>query len=199
VLVLHQRCIIGGYSTFRSSNETRTAVRSGGRSPYRAVRLAALQATEDLASPRFVPTPVHLNLIAATALEAFGDQWQGHPSRRYAWPWPTMVDDIRESEAARFEVAVWGGDALCGLAIGRTRQTFCRVDYLEGSPVPNHPLRGSVAVLVSGAVIAYATALGREEIRLVDPIPEVVPYYETLGFSLANTKGQTSYCSSKVP
>src|ERR1700692_4365281 len=141
--------------------------RAAAEARYRAVRLAALQATEDLASPQFAPTPVHLGLITAPALAAFGDHWQGRPSRRYPWPWPTMVDDIRKSETDRFEVSVWSGDALCGLAIGRTRQTFCRVDYLEGSPVPNHPLRGSVAVLVSGAVIAYATALGREEVRLV--------------------------------
>jgi hypothetical protein len=110
-----------------------------------------------------------------------------------------MAEDFRKNEADRFEAAVWSGYTLCGLAIGRTRQAFCRVDYLEGSPVPNHPLRGSVAVLVSGAVIAYATAIGREEIRLVDPIPEVVPYYETLGFSLATPKGQTPYCARKVP
>ena len=108
------------------------------------------------------------------------------------------MDNIRRSEPDRFEVAVWSSDTLCGLAIGRTRTEFCRVDYLEGSPMPDHPLRGKVAIIVSGAAVAYATALGKREVRLMDPIPAVVPHYVDLGFTLASPKGGAPYCWWKI-
>jgi hypothetical protein len=95
-------------------------------------------------------------------------------------------------------VAVWSGDELCGLAIGKTRQQFCRVDYLEGSPSPTHSLKGYVTVIVSGAAVAYATALGRTEVRLTDPLPEVIPHYQALGFVLAHMPGGTPYCVWKI-
>ncbi len=109
-----------------------------------------------------------------------------------------MVENARKNEPDRFEAAVWSGDTLCGLAIGWTRKEFCRVDYLEGSPAPDHPLRGRVTVIVSGAAVAYATALGRGEVRLVNPLPAVVPHYVALGFTLANPKGEAPYCWWKI-
>jgi hypothetical protein len=109
-----------------------------------------------------------------------------------------MAEDARKNEPDRFEVSVWSGNTLCGLAIGWTRQRFCRVDFLEGSPDPTHPLKGSIAVVVSGAAVAYATAMDREEVRLIDPISAVVPRYEALGFTLASPKGQTPYCWWKI-
>jgi hypothetical protein len=108
-----------------------------------------------------------------------------------------MVEDAKKNEPDRFEVSVWSGETLCGLAVGWTRQAFCRVDYLEGSPDPAHPLKGSVAVIVSGAATAYATALGKDEIRLMNPIPAVVPHYQGLGFTVANLTDGTPYCSWK--
>jgi hypothetical protein len=109
-----------------------------------------------------------------------------------------MVSDFRRGEPGRFEVAVWSGQILCGLAIGRTRTEYCRVDYLEGSPDPVHPLKGNVVVVVAGAVVAYATALGKREVRLVDPLPAVVAHYEALGFKLANPKGASPYCWREI-
>ena len=170
------------------------ASRSVTESRYRDRRLAALRRAEEIASEALAPTPVHLDAINPTALQAFQEQWEGNPHRLYPWPWAKMVEDARKKEPDRFEVSVWSGGALCGLALGWTRQTFCRVDFLEGSPDPEHPLKGHVTIIVSGAAVAYATAIDRQEVRLIDPIPAVVPHYEDLGFTLASPKGAAPYC-----
>jgi hypothetical protein len=165
---------------------------------YREIRTAALRRAEGLAAAALAPTPVRLDAISAAALQAFHDQWEGHPARRYPWPWPTMLDNARRNEPDRFEVSVWSGDTLCGLGIGPTRQKFCRVDFIEGSPDPTQPLKGSIAVVVSGAAVACATATGREEVRLNEPFPALIPRYQALGFELATPKKQTPYCWWKI-
>ena len=144
-------------------------------------------------------TPIRLTSIGLGALEAYQQQWEGHPNRRYSWPWPGIVSGIRRDEPSRFEVAVWSNDVLCGLAVGRTRMDYCRVDYLEASPDPDHPLKGRVAIVASGAAIAYATALRKNEVRLMNPLPTVVPHYLALGFALANPTETTQYCWWKIP
>lgn len=165
---------------------------------YRQIRLAALRRAQEIAAEKHASAQLRLDLINASALRTFQDRWEPSQLRRYAWPWPKMVQDASRNEPDRFEAAVWSGDTLCGLAIGWTRQAFCRVDYLEGSPDPAHPLKGSVAVIVFGAAVAFAIALGRREIRLVNPLPAVVPHYEAMGFTLASPKGGTPYCWWKV-
>jgi hypothetical protein len=162
------------------------------------VRLDALVAAADGAAGHFA-APVRLTLIGPDALEAFQQQWDGHAERRYPWPWPDMIANARRNEPGRFEVAIWSDAVLCGLSLGGTRADFCRVDYIEGSPDPLHPLKGSVTVIASGAAIAYATALGKAEIRLMNPLPAVVPYYERLGFQLVSPHGGAPYCRIEVP
>lgn len=172
--------------------------RGAAEDRYRARRLSALRRAEEIASEALAPTPVRLDVISPAALQAFHDRWEGHPARRNAWPWAKMVEDAKRNEPDRFEVSVWSGDMLCGLGIGWTRQKFCRADFIEGSPDPSRPLKGSVAVVVSGAAVAYAAAMGTEEVRLNDPMPALVPRYEDLGFTLASPKGQTPYCWWKI-
>ncbi len=143
---------------------------------YRDIRLAAHKAAETIVR----------------------EEWAGHPNRRYPWPWQAMLDNLRKNEPDRFELALWSENTLCGLAVGSTRRSFCRVDYLEGSPEPDHPLKGYVAMIMVGAVVAYATALNRPEVRLCDPIPVMTRKYQSLGFSLVTPRGEAPYCAWKV-
>ena len=53
-------------------------------------------------------------------------------------------------------------------------------------------------MIVSGALVAYAKALGKTEVRLNDPLPSVVPLYEGYGFTLATPAGEAPYCWWKV-
>ncbi len=56
-----------------------------------------------------------------------------------------------------------------------------------------------MAVIVSGAAVAYATALNQQQVRLEDPLPEVVPLYERIGFTLATPANQSPYCVWELP
>lgn len=171
--------------------------RAQAEAKYRDIRLAALQAAQDLCADG-LGEPVRLTLIGPEAL-AGQESWIGHPARRFEWPWRNMAGDLRRSEPSRFERAIWHGATLCGLSLGRLRANFCRVDYLEGSPLPDHPLRGKVAAVMLTAAVAYATATGKREIHLTDPLPAVVPHYLTLGFQLALNPDKTPYFRWIIP
>jgi hypothetical protein len=109
-----------------------------------------------------------------------------------------MVSDYRRNEPTRFEVAIWSGEVLCGLAIGRVRAGYCSADYIEGCPLSAHHLRGSVLSAVLTALTAYAVTLDRREIRLIDRLPELVSRYASLGFVLATPRGDARYCWKEI-
>jgi hypothetical protein len=144
-----------------------SASRSSAESRYRELRREAFQRTQaDLAA---VGVAVEMRAIDATALEAF-KTW---PPRRVGWPWPDMAADWRKAHPDRFELAVWSGGILCGLAIGRPapRAAHLSLYYLEGNPNLGNPLHFKVANVVIAALRAYALAIGKTESRMVDPSP----------------------------
>lgn len=165
---------------------------------YSGLRLAALGQASGLFVPFIAPVPVHLSTITATALDTWRRHWTGHLSRLSAWPWDAMLTDYRRHHPSRFELAVWSGDALCGLALGRTGTAYCSIEYLEGSPVAGHPLKGQVIPAALTALRAYAAVLGKREMRLLEPLAPLVPAYEARGFSLVEPRGERPYCVRKT-
>ena len=143
-----------------------------------------------------------LRSLDAPALAAFSSDWQAHPGRRVAWPWPDMTSDWRRTRPERFEVSVWSDGHLCALALGKPAPSapHLSVHYLEGNPDPAHPLRGRATPLVLAAAEAYALALGKTELRSMDPLPALVPHYcgSALGFRLVAPPGVTSYCTRRI-
>ena len=165
-----------------------SASRSAAESRYRELRHTAFQRAEaDLAATGVL---VELRAIEATALEAF-KTW---PPRRVAWPWPDIAADWRNGHPDRFELAVWSGGVLCGLAIGRPARTAAHLSlyYLESNPDPGNPLHLKVANVVIAASRAYALAIGKTELRMVDPLPHATAFYRSrvIGFELVIPRGQ---------
>lgn len=165
---------------------------------YSGLRLAALVRAAELFEPAVAPAPVRFATITAATLDAWREQWARHPARPVAWPWDAMVADYRHSHPSRFDLAVWSGDALSGLSIGRKGSAYCSIEYLEGSPVVGHSLKGQVIPAALTALLGYATVLGRAEMRLVEPLAPLVPVYEARGFLLVEPRGERSYCVRKV-
>lgn len=173
--------------------------RAAAEARYSGLRQAALVRAGDLFAPAIAPTPVSFATITAATLDAWHEQWAGHPARSVAWPWNAMVVDYRHHHPSRFDCAVWSGNVLSGLAIGRTGSAYCSIEYLEGSPVVGHPLKSQVIPAALTALLAYATVLGRGEMRLVEPLAPLVPIYETRGFLLVERRGERPYCVRRVP
>lgn len=172
--------------------------RTAAEARYGIYRSVALARAEALFAPSIAPTPVRFRTITGVALDAWRLHWARHPARQVAWPWDVMVPAHRRRHPTRFELAVWSGDALCGLAIGRAGVTHCSLEYLEGSPIPDHPLRRQVIPAALATLLAYATVLGKSEMRLVEPLDALVPAYEARGFMLVEPPGERRYCVRTV-
>jgi hypothetical protein len=162
---------------------------------YRDLRRLAFEAAEcDLAEAGI---EVALRFIDAAALAA-SDGWH---SRRVTWKWNDLASYWRRGRPERFEVAVWNNGVLCGLALGHPSKgpSHLGLHFIEGGN-PNHPLRGELALIVIAAMRSYAVILGKQELRLIDPLPEVIPFYcsPEVGFELVRPDGDRPYCRRRL-
>ncbi len=170
--------------------------RSAAEARYRALRDAAFRAAgADLAVAGIV---AELRSIDAAALDAVGG-WSG---RRVDWPWHMLAAAWRRNHPDRFEAAAWRDGVLCGLVLGRPAPTAPHLSlyWIEANPNPANPLRRNVALALFEPARRYALALGKAELRLIDPLPAVVPFYcsPALGFELVIPAKGGPYCRRSI-
>ncbi|HEX8697083.1 MAG TPA: hypothetical protein VF746_31985 [Longimicrobium sp.] len=131
--------------------------------------------------------------IDRRALARWSDTWTGsHPSGAGGWNWPDLVA-LQPRRAALLPLAIWYGPDLCGLALGHAsrpgsggvRHTVT-LTYVERRPEPpSVPLRGKVVPLAVAVARSYGLALGAKRLRLRYPDPNLLQYYQLLGFDVA--------------
>jgi hypothetical protein len=134
---------------------------------------------------------VRLAPIDGDAIESWNSTWIPRRDGGVGgWDWDDLMRRQRRF-VARLDVAVWSGNSLCGLAIGRLsggRETV-RIDYVEGCPV-NHPLKGHIIPIVAQLAVTTAQMFEARSVRFHRPLPGAIPIYRRLGFGLvAETKG----------
>ncbi|MBB4638237.1 hypothetical protein FHS01_004297 [Longimicrobium terrae] len=154
-----------------------------------------------------VTTDLRVTDIDRTAMEAWSGTWMGrrHPADAGAWNWPLLIECMPR-RAAILPVALWSGDDLCGLILGRAsrhRQTGVRhtvtLTYVERRPEPPPvPLRGEIVLLALSIATAYGKAVGASRIRLGYPEPRLIGWYERLGFVVARSGGKAVYCEREI-
>jgi hypothetical protein len=170
-------------------------------SPYDTIRTAsygvaliALPATLQLHVPgRFAGVPVDLREIDNAAMAEWDSYWRGN----CRWDWRRIDTRYKALLDDRFEVAIWSGPVLCGLAAGTPRHGRLEVDLMEGSPDNRHPLKGAVRFAVIEVARAYTLALGHAELRLNDPDHGMLTKYQLMGFTLEPPLH--TYCWMSVP
>jgi hypothetical protein len=149
--------------------------------------------------------PVHLTQTDDETVAAWRATWRGsHPSGFGNWDWERILRRAWRRPSA-FHVAVWSGDRLCGLGVGRlskrrplgVRHTLS-LHFIESAHDDHHPLRGSIAALVIAAADSYGRLAGASRLRLMEPLPGVVRYYEDFGFAVARKAGQPVYCERRI-
>lgn len=153
----------------------------------------------------FVRAPLLIRDTDEHTIHAWQTTWIGpHPTNQGSWNWDYLLRRAWRRPSA-FHVAIWSGEHLCGLAVGRPskrraigmRHTIS-VHFIESAHNDQHPLRGRVAALVIAAADAYGSLIGASRLRLIDPLPGVIRLYEDYGFTVARKAGQPVYCERRI-
>lgn len=119
---------------------------------------------------------VRLTPIDLAALNA-AKPWRA--AQAVGWEWPAVV---KRRRANRFDLAIWHGEILCGLAYGPADAAWVAISFLQGNPEPSHPLRRQVIPIALAVLEAQVLAAEAAEARLLSPFPELVPLYEARGY-----------------
>lgn len=138
-----------------------------------------------------------LSNITPAALDAFRQTWKVDERHEASchWDWSELVAQ-RNADPRQFQLAVWNQrDSSCGsikdlhaLAIGRTSSTghAVRIEYIEAYPATDHPFRGSVWPIAEMALMFYGFLINAACMKVVNPLPTLVPHYRSRGFEIEN-------------
>jgi hypothetical protein len=170
---------------------------SEAREYYRYSRNRAFGRVRDaLVSRGVVGAALSIRGFDHFALEAWERDWRGsgHWSLKGGFSW-TVLQRRYCKKPRNFHCALWYGEALCGLAVGRLSEGHERLSlhFMEGSPDRDHPLRGNVAVIVFACAELYARAVGAGLLILKNPDPDLDTFYNALGFDLAYVDGANRF------
>jgi hypothetical protein len=173
---------------------------------YARIRRSACDAVQHLIAMQWsLPAAVQLADIDGYALETRRRTWTfPHWSGSGGWNWDALVRPVLRRPSG-FPLAVWSGDQLLGLAIGRAskrrasgRHHTLSIHYVETHPDPFHPLRSHILSIVFEAAEQYGDALGAERLRLVAPIPALMPLYLGTRFGIAGRYGHALYLERAI-
>jgi hypothetical protein len=169
---------------------------------YDELRRLAYDGAVERALARGLATPAtRIAPIDAGALEACRNTWstRQHWTGDGGWPWDLVVRPFLKKPRA-FHAALWGGEDLCGLAVGKVSRGRERITlrFMQSSPSSTHPLRGRVTFLMFEAATAYGQALGSRYLILRNPLPGALPIYLRFGFEFAETRRGIVYLSRKL-
>lgn len=134
-------------------------------------------ATQQRLAPQYGHN-LRLSLIGQDVIEAHATQW--HPliqsetdyrddrylsKRSLEKAFETTSDTIPgkflnpDYDARHFNLAIWMGDTLCGIATG-------------GHPDSNHPLKGQISKIIKEAALDYAASINIDKIAYMGPFSE---------------------------
>nr|WP_281722282.1 hypothetical protein [Nitrosomonas nitrosa] len=168
-------------------------------SRYQGVRDAAYHVTWEKLSPSC--QNLKLWSIDDAALAFVDHYWRAggvsHPDGGF--PWRAITEQFH-STPRRFEIAIWSGNTLCGMAFGLPSRGADNVTirFIERYWFSGNPLIGWIAPIVIDAADNYAKLLGKQWVKLKNPIIGAIPYYVALGFELAEPRLGATYYRRKV-
>ncbi|MBL1260124.1 MAG: hypothetical protein COB33_012280 [Thiotrichaceae bacterium] len=150
---------------------------------YTKIRKAVLEISQRKLATKSEYSLLKLKLITAESLRE-SKKWMESTSRRVDWDWTDGYTSFKFRYPKRFELAIWSGNELVSLTMGRPTYsgTALRLDFTEASPDKAKELKVIPAVLF--VMITYAEILGAEQIRVMNPInDDVKNYYKSVGLT----------------
>lgn len=138
--------------------------------------------------------------IGDPAILAWQQAWAGHTSPYgdgdFNWD---KLRQAYQNRPKRFEVAIWYGPMLCGMVLGEASNgpRNLNLHFLEAFHGIN-PLKGQVAFLACDLADRYAKILGKQYVRLRQPVQGARPLYQRLGFTIASASQANTYFERPV-
>lgn len=141
--------------------------------------------------------------IEKEAIKQWSENWKTVPNPRKkpdgGWDWALLWKDycykrFRYRKQYMVDIAIYVKQELCGLALGGIEKdnSYISIDYVEGSPIIEHPLKGHVLDIILTGTCRYATIYNISELRLDNPVDGLISYYESKGFETVH--GDKNYC-----
>jgi len=106
------------------------------------------------------------------------------------WNWGGLKRKNNKKFSKRyFNVALWHNTELCGLSLGHFSRSekHLWVDFIEGSPVKDHSLKGYVLKIIIATNLEYAFVMKKKYLKLAEPVEGLIKTYEKMGFEYINT------------
>jgi hypothetical protein len=168
---------------------------------YDEARRRAYTATDAELAP--MKRDARVGMIGLYAMDAWrSSMWAPtvDESGRYGdWPWDELK--AKYDTPGRFELAVWTGSQLAGLAIGSGVSSGHRhvtMNYVEASSIRN-PMSGKILQVADLALMAYALEIGVRIVRVDSPAEGLLTRYATLGYlPPAGTVGLPRYAEKVI-
>ena len=167
------------------------------RSKYSEIRYEVYKGVPIIVGmPALKLTPI--NSAALAALANWPDRGRTPPNG--GWDWGSWTEYFKTRHKKYFDVAIWNGNKLCGLALGRLslRNVKVRLEIIEGSTEQSHPLKGQIAYIGLTAIEAFGYVVGAEESLIIDPVPGAIASYRSYGYTLKSGNKQTGQYMSKL-
>jgi hypothetical protein len=170
-------------------------------SRYQGYRDAAFHLTWECMQPRLPGVDLKVLPINELALHFWGEIIRplGLTYEAGGFRWDQIFQQIRTTPR-RFDVAIWDGSVLCGMAAGKASRggENVTVKWLERFAIPSAPLRGTLGLTALTAAESYAKIIERQWVMIRNPLPGAAPLYEKLGFELAPSRFGTPYYGRPV-
>ncbi|QRE74094.1 hypothetical protein [Methylobacterium aquaticum] len=166
---------------------------------YAANREAARLAAATAASQTF-GIEIQLSGWTSKASSAWASQWIDADRRSASsWDWDA-IHHAYSRELDRFDLAMWSGERLCGLALATMSRSIITINFLEGDPRTDCPLQGKRAAIAVEAAQNYGQLSGRRFLRVQPIHPRLETLYcDIFGFTLATNKGGRAYYQREIP
>jgi hypothetical protein len=116
------------------------------------------------------------------------------------FPWDEIFRQVRTSPK-RFDVAIWDGQHLSGMACGMPSRgnSYVTIKFLEGFLSKDGlGLKGMVAEIALTAADHYAFLLGKKYVCIKQPLAGTERLYRSLGFEQDTGKKRSRYYLREV-
>jgi hypothetical protein len=161
---------------------------------FSAIRHEVYRITEETLN-EILPINVRFSSITLDATE-IADSWVYPEHKQYhapGWSWAKEARKFKR-RPRRVEAAIWVDQPetiLCGLVLGRVGKgrMMASIHFLEGNPNVASPLKGQIAQIAIRHLELHAYALGCNTLGIANPRPDLIKFYEALGFRHYIRKG----------